>query len=66
MITFGGVLVVLSYAFQRSHDQLRQEKLQLNTLVESLAEGVVILNRSGRIVQCNAQAKAILDLPRPN
>lgn len=53
-------LVVLTYIVHRSLNQLKSEKIQLHTLVESLAEGVVILDASGCVEQCNVQARCIL------
>ena len=61
IFVLGGVLIFLSYLVRRSLYQLKYEKLQLHTLVESLAEGVVILDASGRVEQCNVQARKLLN-----
>lgn len=60
MILLGCGLIILSHLMRRSLHQLKREKLQLRTLVESLAEGVVILDANGRVEQCNVQARKIL------
>ncbi len=59
-VVLGLVLIALSYAVRYSLHQLNSDKRQLHTLVESLAEGVVILDARGRVQQCNVQARRIL------
>ncbi|MCK6484031.1 MAG: PAS domain S-box protein [Phycisphaerae bacterium] len=71
-----GVLMPLSlWLLQRRHSRLLQRSLagehrardneeRYRTVVAALAEGVVILDRAGRIIDCNRSAERILGLPR--
>ncbi len=49
---------------RRAWKQLRHETSQLRTLFESLAEGVVILDRQGAVEACNLQGLTILGTDR--
>ncbi len=60
----GVALVVLGLLVRRTIGQLDSETRQLQTLFQSLAEGVVIHAADGRIVECNSQAQSILGLTR--
>lgn len=62
VMVLGAVLIGLSYWVRDSLYQLKHEKLQLHTLVESLAEGVVILNARGLVEEGNVQSRTILGI----
>ena len=62
IITLGTLLLFLTFVVRSTVLQLNSDKLQLHTLVESLAEGIVILDSLGRVQECNVQAKAILNV----
>ncbi|MFZ4574761.1 MAG: PAS domain S-box protein [Phycisphaerales bacterium] len=47
---------------RRSEDELRQANQRLTSTFAALAEGVVVQNKSGEIVTCNAAAERILGL----
>lgn len=54
------VILVLMYRLSKSMEETRIQKTQLRTLVDTLAEGICVLNRAGVIVDVNVTATQML------
>jgi two-component system phosphate regulon sensor histidine kinase PhoR len=54
--TFNGMSREIKNAF----DELDRRRAELESIVDSLREGLIVINRKGAIVYCNASLKAII------
>ncbi|HYD39998.1 MAG TPA: PAS domain S-box protein [Anaeromyxobacter sp.] len=63
VIAFEGIVRDVT-ARVRAEEALRESEARLRSVFAAMAEGVVIFDTEGRIVDCNASAERILGLPR--
>ena len=63
-IVFGGVMTDITDQ-QRTRQQLLESETRHRRILESMAEGVILQNRDGEIIEANPAAKRILGLDDP-
>jgi PAS domain S-box-containing protein len=51
-------------ASRRVREELNASRARLSSIIESMAEGLVMHDQAGRITDCNPEAERILGLPR--
>lgn len=63
-VAFGGVIMDITEQ-QRMRQRLLESELRHRSILEAMAEGVVLQNRDGEIVEANPAARRILGLDDP-
>lgn len=51
-------------AMQQAEAALRESEVRLRAIIEAMGEGVIVQDAAGAVLECNAAACAILDVPR--
>ncbi len=51
-------------AMQQAENAVRESEMRLRAVIETMAEGVIVQDDAGVIIDCNPAASAILDMPR--
>jgi PAS domain S-box-containing protein len=51
-------------AMQQAENAVRESEIRLRAVIETMAEGVIVQDDAGVIIDCNPAACAILDMPR--
>jgi two-component system, cell cycle sensor histidine kinase and response regulator CckA len=51
-------------AMQQAESAVRESEMRLRGVIEAMAEGVIVQDNAGMIIECNPAASAILGMPR--